>query len=130
MMRDVEVSCLPKDLPEFLELDLSAMNLNDTLFLTDIKLPAGVTIPAAGAWRNPPVVSIHAPRVAEPEPVAAEAAAYRPRACRPQAPWPARAAAEGATGAKAAEAKKDEDKKEAGRPRRKAARSSRWTYAA
>ena len=33
LMQDVEVSCLPADLPEFLELDLSAMNLNDTLSL-------------------------------------------------------------------------------------------------
>ena len=31
LIQDVEVSCLPKDLPEFLELDLSAMNLNETL---------------------------------------------------------------------------------------------------
>jgi len=33
------MTCLPKDLPEFLELDLSGMNLNDTLFLSDIPLP-------------------------------------------------------------------------------------------
>ncbi|MGH8296775.1 MAG: 50S ribosomal protein L25/general stress protein Ctc, partial [Steroidobacteraceae bacterium] len=74
MRSDVEVSCLPKDLPEFLELDLSEMNLNDTKFLADIALPPGVTI-AELAHRNAPVVSIHSPRAAEPEPVAAEAAA-------------------------------------------------------
>src|ERR1700682_1370510 len=45
MRADVEVSCLPKDLPEFLELDLSGMSLNETKFLADIPLPAGVTIP-------------------------------------------------------------------------------------
>jgi large subunit ribosomal protein L25 len=111
MRADVEVSCLPKDLPEFLELDLSQMSLNDTKFLADIPLPAGVTIPEL-AHRNAPVVSIHAPRAAEPEPVAAEAAA---------AAVPAEgAAAAGATGAApagaapaAAEAKKGEEKKEA-----------------
>jgi len=75
MRADVEVSCLPKDLPEFLELDLSGMNLNDTLFLSDIPLPEGVLIPELGHKRNAPVVSIHSPRAAEPEPVAAEAAA-------------------------------------------------------
>src|SRR2546430_7085127 len=35
MRADVEVACLPKDLPEFLELDLSGMNLNDTKFMPD-----------------------------------------------------------------------------------------------
>ncbi len=73
MRTDVEVSCLPKDLPEFLELDLSGMKLNDTKFLADVPLPAGVAIPEL-TRRNAPVVSIHAPRAEEPEPVAAEAA--------------------------------------------------------
>ena len=45
MRSDVEVTCLPKDLPEFLELDLSGMNLNETKFLADVPLPEGVTIP-------------------------------------------------------------------------------------
>src|SRR6201996_6155838 len=39
---DVEVTCLPKDLPEFLELDLAAMNINETKFLSDVPLPEGV----------------------------------------------------------------------------------------
>ena len=51
------------------------MNLNDSLYLADIKLPAGVTISALAHGRNPPVVSIHAPRAAEPEPTAEAAAA-------------------------------------------------------
>jgi large subunit ribosomal protein L25 len=119
MRADVEVSCLPKDLPEFLELDLSEMSLNDTKFLADIPLPAGVTIPEL-AHRNAPVVSIHAPRAAEPEPVAAEAAA---------AATPAEgAAAAGAAGAApaaaapaGAEAKKGEEKKEAAPAKKEAA---------
>ncbi len=49
MRSDVEVSCLPKDLPEFLELDLSGMNLNETKFLADIPLPAGRHDPRAHA---------------------------------------------------------------------------------
>src|SRR5246127_727138 len=74
MRADVEVSCLPKDLPEFLELDLSNMNLNDTKFLADIPLPPGVAIPEL-TRRNAPVVSIHSPRAEEPEAAPAEAAA-------------------------------------------------------
>jgi large subunit ribosomal protein L25 len=123
MRADVEVSCLPKDLPEFLEMDLSSMELNDTKFLADIPLPAGVTIPEL-TQRNAPVVSIHAPRAEEPEPVAAEAAAAVPAegaapvaAGAPGAPGAAPPAAAGAAPA-AGDAKKGEEKKE-GAPAKK-----------
>src|SRR2546429_122040 len=126
MRADVEVACLPKDLPEFLELDLSGMNLNDTKFLADIPLPTGVTIPELSR-RNAPVVSIHAPRAEEPEPVAAEAAAAVPAegaaplaAGAPGAPGAAPAAAPGAPAA-AGEAKKGEEKKDAAAPKKEAA---------
>jgi len=111
LMQDVEVVCLPKDLPEFLELDLSAMNLNDTLFLADIQLPAGVTVSALAHGRNAPVVSIHAPRAAEPEPTAEETTT----AAAP-AEGVATAPAAGAA-APAADAKKDDKgaKKEGGK---------------
>ena|SRR5581483_10043475 len=95
MRSDVEVVCLPKDLPEFLELDLASMNLNETKFLSDVPLPPGVTIPEL-QHRNAPVVSIHSPRAEEPEAVAAEAAA---------APAEGAAAAAPAAGAKAGDAK-------------------------
>jgi large subunit ribosomal protein L25 len=74
MRSDVEVVALPKDLPEFLELDLSSMHLNETKFLSDVPLPEGVSIPEL-QHRNAAVVSIHSPRAEEPEAVAAEAAA-------------------------------------------------------
>jgi large subunit ribosomal protein L25 len=109
MRADVEVTCLPKDLPEFLEIDLSNMNLNETLFLSDIPLPEGVLIPELGHGRNAPVVSIHAPRAAEPEPVAAEAAATAAAVPVEGAP----AAAAGAAPAAGAEGKKDEKKEAA-----------------
>ena len=112
LIQDIEVSCLPKDLPDFLELDLSAMNLNDTKHLSDIPLPAGVTIPAL-AHQNPPVVSVHSPRVAEPEPEAAAAAATE-GATTAAAPAAEGAAAPAAAAAgKKEEPKKDESKKEA-----------------
>src|SRR5580700_7059513 len=115
MRADVEVSCLPKDLPEFLELDLSGMSLNETKFLSDIPLPNGVAVPEL-TQRNAPVVSIHAPRAEEPEPVAAEVAAAVPAegvaapaaVGAPGAAPPAGAAAPVA----GADAKKGEDKKE------------------
>jgi large subunit ribosomal protein L25 len=115
MRADVEIVCLPKDLPEFLELDLSNMNLNDTLFLADIPLPPGVVVPELGHGRNSPVVSIHAPRAAEPEPVPEAAAAAVPGAEGAVAAPAAAGAAPAAAGAegKAAEGKKDEKKEAA-----------------
>jgi large subunit ribosomal protein L25 len=105
LMQDVEISCLPADLPEFLELDLSAMNLNETLSLADIKLPPGVTVPEL-AHRNPPVVSVHSPRAAEPEPEAVAAATEPAVAGAAAAPATA-APAVGAEGAKKEETKKE-----------------------
>ena len=101
---DIEISCLPKDLPEALEVDMAGMHLNDTIFLKDIKVPPGVTIPELATGRDIPVVSIHAPRAEEPEPVAAEAAAAAPAAG-------AAPAAADAKAAPAADAKKDAGKK-------------------
>jgi large subunit ribosomal protein L25 len=98
MRSDVEILCLPNDLPEFLELDLSGMNLNETKFLADVPLPAGVTIPEL-TRRNAPVVSIHSPRAEEPEAVVAEAVVAE--AAAPAAG----AAAAPAAGAKAGDAK-------------------------
>ncbi|MBC3764368.1 50S ribosomal protein L25/general stress protein Ctc [Neptunicella marina] len=43
-MADVEISCLPADLPEFLEVDLMDIELGQTLHLSDIKLPKGVSL--------------------------------------------------------------------------------------
>lgn len=100
MRSDVEIVCLPKDLPEFLELDLVSMNLNETKFLSDIPLPTGVVIPEL-QHRNAAVVSIHSPRAEEPEAVAAEAAATPAEGAAPAAG----AAAAPAAGAKAGDAK-------------------------
>lgn len=44
-INEIEVSCLPKDLPEYLEVDLGAMEVGDIIHLSAIKLPAGVEIP-------------------------------------------------------------------------------------
>ena len=57
---EVEVSCLPKDLPDFIEVDLLDLKLGQTLHLSDLKLPEGVTIPslALGDDHNLPVVNI------------------------------------------------------------------------
>ncbi len=66
---DVEVSCLPKDLPEFLEVDLSAIELDQMLYLSSIVLPEGVEVPelAQGADYDQPIASCHRPHKVEVE---------------------------------------------------------------
>ena len=61
---EVEVSCLPADLPEFIEVDVADLELGQTLHLSDLSTPAKVTIVALtyGEERNIPVVSVQAPR--------------------------------------------------------------------
>ncbi len=65
-MTDVEVTCLPKDLPEFIEVDMAGVDLGDIVHLSDLKLPKGVAVPALaqGADHDLPVANVHAARVA------------------------------------------------------------------
>ncbi|MDD3448184.1 MAG: 50S ribosomal protein L25/general stress protein Ctc [Gammaproteobacteria bacterium] len=55
---EVEVSCLPADLPEFIEVDLAALNLGEALHLSDLKLPQGVEILALSHGNDMSVVSV------------------------------------------------------------------------
>lgn len=69
IMSDIEVACLPDNLPEHIEIDISNMELNAIIHLSEIKLPQGVEIVALAHGDDRPVVSIHIPRVEEePEP--------------------------------------------------------------
>ena len=59
MMSEVEVTCLPANLPEYLDLDIGELELDETLYLSDIPLPEGVEIPELTEDNNPGVASIH-----------------------------------------------------------------------
>ncbi len=75
---DVEVSCLPANLPEFIEVDLSDFVLDQTMHLSEIKLPKGVELVAFAhgvEGHDLPVVSLHIPRIIEEEEPVVEAAA-------------------------------------------------------
>jgi len=69
LMNDVEISCLPKDLPEYIEVDISELELDEMLSLSDIKLPKGVEIPvlAQGPENDQGIVSIHVIKAAPVE---------------------------------------------------------------
>ena len=57
-LTEVEVSCLPKDLPEYLEVDISALELNQRLHLADVEIPEGVEVPALVQGLDPSIVTI------------------------------------------------------------------------
>ena len=107
----VEVSCLPKDLPEHIDLDLVALDLGDVIHLSDLKLPAGVEIPELklGKEYDHTIVSAQAVRE-EVEEVPAEAA---PAEGTPAEGAAAPAAAAGGDAAKAAAPAAAGDKKPA-----------------
>ena len=69
LMTDVEVVCLPRYLPEYLEVDVSALEVDDMLYLSDIPLPEGVAIPelAHGPEHDHAVFAIHVMKAAPVE---------------------------------------------------------------
>ena len=77
IVTELEVSCMPSDLPEFIAVDLSNLKKNVSLGLKDIKLPKGVSAVIKGGQQNPVLVSVVAP-VAEVVAPAADAAPAAP----------------------------------------------------
>ncbi len=55
---EVEVSCLPKDLPEFITVDLSGMTAGGTLHLNDLTLPENIELPVLLRGDNLPVATL------------------------------------------------------------------------
>jgi large subunit ribosomal protein L25 len=107
LMTEVGITCLPKDLPEYLTVDMGNMSLNDSVHLSDLPLPEGVTITSfAHGGDNLAVAAITAVREeVEVAPVVAEVAPVEGAA----------AAAPGAEGAKPEAGKAEPAKKEGGK---------------
>mgnify|MGYP000653837076 CR=1 FL=1 len=84
LMSDVEVSCLPKNLPEFIEIDIAGLELDGSIHLSEITLPKGVELTALShaaeddleegerSSYDQAVVNIHTPRAAVVEEDVAE----------------------------------------------------------
>jgi large subunit ribosomal protein L25 len=107
LANEVEVECLPKDLPEFIEVDVSGMNVNDSIHLSQLTVPPGVVLVELKHDNDQAVVAVHLPRAAkeEEEAPAAEAASAEVPASAQKAPDAAKA------DAGKGDAKKDEKKK-------------------
>ena len=70
LLMDVEVSCLPKSLPEYIEVDMSKMDIGDSLHLSELVMPEGVTllVLAQNLEHDQPMVSIqHSQKFEEEE---------------------------------------------------------------
>jgi large subunit ribosomal protein L25 len=74
VMKELELSCLPKDLPEFIEVDLGNLQAGHSLHLSAIKLPPGVE-PIVPKGEDPTIATIVIPKVMTAEEELAEAAA-------------------------------------------------------
>ena len=106
-MTDVEISCLPKDLPENIQVDLSELKVGDIVHLSALKLPNGVEIPELRLGKEHDSAVVTAQEIkqeVEVAPVAAEGEAAAAAGATPAA------GAAPATGAAPAAAKKDEKK--------------------
>lgn len=109
IMTDLEIRCLPKDLPESFNVDVSHLEIDHAVHLSEIKLPPGVELAHIEITEesDPPVVSVHEPKVTQ-EDIEAEAR---------EAALAEEAAAEAAEVAGAeAEAAEKETEKEEGEP--------------
>ncbi len=65
-LSDLEISCLPADLPEYLEVDMAEIEMDQTVHISDIKLPKGVesVVLSHGEEHDQPVASVHAIKTA------------------------------------------------------------------
>lgn len=106
VLAELDISCLPKDLPEFIEVDLINLTAGHSIHLKDLQLPSGVTPVIHGRETNPVVANAIIPRTLEEEDAAAVAAAEAAAATE------AAAAAEAAPAAAATTPAKEEKGKE------------------
>jgi len=118
VINDLEISCLPKDLPEFIEVDLANLQAGHSLHLSALQLPPGVEA-MVPKDEDPTVATIVIPRVLTPEEEEAEAAAAAavsaadvPTTAQKTPEEEAAAAAATAAGGKEAKAGGKEEKKE------------------
>ncbi len=82
LMAELDIECLPRDLPAFIEVDMGKLELGTAIHANELKLPKGVTMVAHLQQENPAVASVNAPKVAvveEPAETQAPAAPAEPK---------------------------------------------------
>ncbi len=109
VVTELDVSCLPRDLPEYIEVDLSTLDVGNSVHVSALKLPPGVTVVTRGKL-DPVVAAAVVPKAHVEEVV--EAAPTAEAAAAAGAPGAAAPAAEGKPAAEAKGAEKKESGKE------------------
>jgi large subunit ribosomal protein L25 len=110
VLTELDIICLPDDLPEFIEIDLSNLQLGSSIHLSEISLPKGVESSQLRSGDDAVVVTIVVPR-AEVEPEVEAAAAVDAAAAGAAVPGAPAAGAEKAEPEKEKEKKKEGDKR-------------------
>ena len=74
LINDIDITCLASNLPEYIEVDVEALDIGDSIFLSALNLPEGVEIPslALGEDRDQVVVSVAEAKILEIEPEVVE----------------------------------------------------------
>ena len=74
LINDIDITCLASNLPEYIEVDIEALDIGDSIFLSALNLPEGVEIPslALGEDRDQVVVSVAEAKILEIEPEVVE----------------------------------------------------------
>ena len=74
LINDIDITCLASNLPEYIEVDVEALDIGDSIFLSALNLPEGVEIPslALGEDRDQAVVSVAEAKILEIEPEVVE----------------------------------------------------------
>ena len=96
VLNEIDISCLPDDLPEFVEVDLGGLSVGNSVHARDLKLPNGVEL-AIGKNENPVVATVVVPQLVteEEETAAVVSAAEVPTTEQAAEPKEGEAAAEG-----------------------------------
>jgi len=116
VLNELNISCLPDDLPEFIEVDLQTLEIGAAVHLADLKIPKGVESVQLTRGDNAVVATVQIPRaMVEVEPTVAAEAVEGAAAEGAAAPVAGAAPAAGADVKKEAEKKKEPEKKEGGK---------------
>jgi large subunit ribosomal protein L25 len=72
IMTEIDISCLPKDLPQYIEVDLGSLAMGDSIHLSEVSIPDGVELTTLTEENDPVITSISKPKVVIEEEVVTE----------------------------------------------------------
>ena len=73
IMTEIDISCLPKDLPQYIEVDLGELAMGESIHLSEVTVPEGVELTSLTEENDPAITSISKPKVVVEEEIVSEA---------------------------------------------------------